>query len=131
MARSTNQRQACEGGIIPTGVTDSGDVLNDDQVVGVLAPLDDFTGLAGQLLGRLEEHRVGSDHVIDLAVSCVSVKGFAKLTTLDLEISLERNCLWLDKFFPSLLPRWLYDEMDNGLIPALTKNSARTDLTLV
>merc|ERR1719337_183137 len=30
-------------------------------------------------------------------------------TTLDLEISFERNVCGADKFLPSLLPRWLYE----------------------
>lgn len=41
-------------------------------------------------------------------------------TTLDLLISFERNCDGAERFLPSLLPRWLYDTIDVGLIPALT-----------
>lgn len=75
--------------------------------------------------------------------------------TDDLEISLDRNCSAAERFRPSLFcgsareedesvdmlqerqgssrltPRWLYDEMARGLMPAPTRNSARTLLTLV
>mmetsp|Transcript_1158 Transcript_1158/g.2620 ORF Transcript_1158/g.2620 Transcript_1158/m.2620 type:complete len:234 (+) Transcript_1158:2234-2935(+) len=47
-------------------------------------------------------------------------------TTFDLEISLLRNCDGALRFFPSLFPKWLYDTIDTGLIPALTKKSTRT-----
>ena len=38
-------------------------------------------------------------------------------TTDALEISLERNCAGALRFLPSLLPRWLYDAIERGLIP--------------
>ena len=41
------------------------------------------------------------------------------------------NCLSAERLRPSLLPRWLYEAMERGLIPALTRNSAKTDLSLV
>ena len=49
-------------------------------------------------------------------------------TTVDLEISLERNCWGAERFLPSLLPRWLYDTIDSTLIPADTRKSTSTDL---
>ena len=48
-----------------TGITNSGDMLDDDDVIRVLSSLVDFSGLLSQLGGRLEEDRVGSDHIID------------------------------------------------------------------
>ena len=48
-----------------TGITNSGDMLDDDDVIRVLSSLVDFSGLLGQLSGRLEQNRVGSDHIID------------------------------------------------------------------
>lgn len=36
-----------------------------------------------------------------------------------------------ERFMPSLLPRWLYDTMDVGLMPAPTKKSTSTDFILV
>jgi hypothetical protein len=47
-----------------TRVADGGNMLDDDNVVRVLALLVDLTGFLGELLGRLEEERVGSDHVV-------------------------------------------------------------------
>jgi len=53
------------------------------------------------------------------------------LTTPPLLISLLLNYLSSIRFFPSLFPRWLYDTMDIGLIPAPTRYSAKRDLSLV
>ena len=44
-------------------------------------------------------------------------------TTLDLEISLERNVCGACRFLPSLLPRWLYETIAVGLMPADTRKS--------
>mmetsp|Transcript_21119 Transcript_21119/g.49876 ORF Transcript_21119/g.49876 Transcript_21119/m.49876 type:complete len:250 (-) Transcript_21119:684-1433(-) len=52
-------------------------------------------------------------------------------TTFDLEISLLRNCEGALRFFPSLFPKWLYETIETGLIPALTRKSTRTLFILV
>merc|ERR1719326_1808830 len=52
-------------------------------------------------------------------------------TTLDLLISLERNVCGAARFLPSLLPRWLYDTIDVGLMPADTRKSTMTDFIFV
>ena len=52
-------------------------------------------------------------------------------TTLDLEISLERNVCGAERFLPSLLPRWLYETIDVGLMPAETRKSTITLFILV
>merc|ERR1719364_228141 len=52
-------------------------------------------------------------------------------TTLDLEISLERKVCGADRFLPSLLPRWLYETMEVGLMPADTRKSTMTDFIFV
>ena len=52
-------------------------------------------------------------------------------TTLALEISLLRNVCGAERFFPSLLPRWLYETIDVGLMPAPTRKSTSTDFILV
>ena len=51
--------------------------------------------------------------------------------TFDLEISLERNVCGAERFLPSLLPRWLYETMAVGLMPAETRKSTMTDFILV
>lgn len=48
-----------------TGVTNSGDVLDDDNVIRVLAGLVDLASLLSEVGGSLEEDRIGSDHVVD------------------------------------------------------------------
>ena len=53
------------------------------------------------------------------------------LTTLLLLISLERKVCGAERFMPSLLPRWLYDTMDVGLMPAPTMKSTSTLLIFV
>jgi hypothetical protein len=40
-------------------------------------------------------------------------------TTLDFEISLERNMSGCDRFLPSLLPKWLYETIDFTLMPGV------------
>lgn len=52
-------------------------------------------------------------------------------TTLLLLISFERNVCGALRFMPSLLPRWLYDTMLVGLMPAPTRKSTRTLFILV
>ena len=52
-------------------------------------------------------------------------------TTLDLEISLERNVCGAERFLPSLLPRWLYETIEVGLMPAETRKSTITDFIFV
>jgi len=52
-------------------------------------------------------------------------------TTLALEISLLLNVCGAERFIPSLFPRWLYDTIDVGLIPAPTKKSTSTLFILV
>lgn len=49
----------------------------------------------------------------------------------DLEASLDLNCFSEDKFFPSLLPKWLYETQDFGLIPADVKKSMKAVLNFV
>merc|ERR1719231_238046 len=77
-------------------------VLDDDDVVGVLV-----------LLVRMRLEPTMSS------------------TTLDLEISLERNVCGACRFLPSLLPRWLYETIAVGLMPADTRKSIMTDFILV
>lgn len=48
-----------------------------------------------------------------------------------LDNSFDLNYYSLDKFFPSLFPKWLYETIDFGLIPADTKKSVITVLILV
>merc|ERR1719191_1994729 len=52
-------------------------------------------------------------------------------TTLDLEISLERKVCSAERFLPSLLPRWLYETIAVGLMPAETRKSIITLFILV
>merc|ERR1719399_1248300 len=52
-------------------------------------------------------------------------------TTFDLEISFERNVCGAERFLPSLLPRWLYETIEVGLMPADTRKSTITDFILV
>merc|ERR1719217_1712485 len=52
-------------------------------------------------------------------------------TTFDFEISFERNVCGAERFLPSLLPRWLYETMEVGLMPAETRKSTSTDFILV
>ena len=52
-------------------------------------------------------------------------------TTLDLLISFERKHDGAERFIPSLFPRWLYDTIDVGLIPAPTRKSTKTDFIFV
>merc|ERR1712224_578477 len=52
-------------------------------------------------------------------------------TTFDLEISLERNVCGAERFLPSLLPRWLYETIEVGLMPAETRKSTMTDFIFV
>jgi len=47
------------------------------------------------------------------------------------EISLDLNYASEERFFPSLLPKWLYDTIDLGLMPAETRKSTNTVLILV
>lgn len=49
----------------------------------------------------------------------------------DLEAYLDLNCFSDDKFLPSLLPKWLYETQDLGLIPADVKKSMKAVLNLV
>jgi hypothetical protein len=71
---------------------------------------------------RILEDRQGSTHLLEPTMSS---------TTLLLEISFERNCCGADRFLPSLLPRWLYDTIAVGLMPADTRKSVSTDFILV
>lgn len=48
-----------------------------------------------------------------------------------LESSLDLNYFSEERFFPSLLPRWLQLTMASGLIPAETRNSVKAVLNLV
>merc|ERR1719353_621946 len=52
-------------------------------------------------------------------------------TTFDLLISFERNVCGAERFLPSLLPRWLYETMAVGLMPAETRKSIITDFIFV
>merc|ERR1719486_483162 len=52
-------------------------------------------------------------------------------TTLDFEISLDRKVCGACRFLPSLLPRWLYETMEVGLMPADTRKSTITDFIFV
>lgn len=49
----------------------------------------------------------------------------------DFEVYFDLNCFSDDKFFPSLLPKWLYETHDFGLIPALVRKSMNDVLNLV
>lgn len=49
----------------------------------------------------------------------------------DFEAYLDLNCLSDERFFPSLLPKWLYETQDLGLIPAPVKKSIKAVLNLV
>lgn len=53
-----------------TGVTNSRDVLDNDDVVRMLALFDDLSSGFAEVFGSLVEDGVGSDHIIDL--KCVS-----------------------------------------------------------
>lgn len=48
-----------------TRITNSGNMLDDNNVIGVFSSLVYFPSLFGQLSSRLEQDRVGSDHVIN------------------------------------------------------------------
>jgi hypothetical protein len=48
-----------------------------------------------------------------------------------LEVSLDLNWDYWERFFPSLLPRWLYEMQDFGLIPADRRKSIKLVLNLV
>merc|ERR1711988_455805 len=52
-------------------------------------------------------------------------------TTFDLEISLDRKVCGACRFLPSLLPRWLYETIEVGLMPAETRKSTMTDFIFV
>jgi len=52
-------------------------------------------------------------------------------TQLFLDFSLDLNYCSEERFIPSLFPRWLYDTIDWGLIPADTKKSVKAVLNLV
>lgn len=50
----------------PTGVTNSRDVLDNDDVVRMLALFDDLSSGLAEFFSSLVEDGVGSDHIIDL-----------------------------------------------------------------
>lgn len=52
--------------MLRTGVANGGNVLDHDEVVRVLALFDGLTSLAREILRRLEEHVVGSNHIVNL-----------------------------------------------------------------
>lgn len=74
------------------------------------------------------ESPVVGQYLITIVWSISILSGYKTLleakissTQLDLDFSLDLNYASEDKFFPSLFPKWLYDTIDNGLIPADTK----------
>ena len=50
---------------------------------------------------------------------------------LHVTVDCGHTCAADERFFPSLLPRWLYDTMLTGLIPAPTRKSTSTDFIFV
>ncbi len=58
---------------------------------------------------------------------------FCKMSEMhsDFDVYFDLNCFSDDKFLPSLFPKWLYETIDFGLIPAPIKKSMNAVLNFV